>query len=77
MGHTSFNLSQAYNHNLKDINWYYKQWQKLEELICVDCIVYGFEEMRKNQEFKLGQNILDLKDIKELKESLNYLIDEL
>lgn len=38
MGH-SINLSQSYNNNLRDIEWFYNTWRKIEPLISIDSII--------------------------------------
>jgi len=37
MGHKGQNLTESYNQNLMDINWFYRKWLKAEILICIDC----------------------------------------
>jgi uncharacterized coiled-coil protein SlyX len=37
MGHKGQNLSQSYNNNLRDVEWYYNQWCKIENAICIEC----------------------------------------
>lgn len=67
MGHTSFNLSQAYNNNFRDIEWFYSQWKMIETLVCVDCIIYD----RTNAE------VLELKEKnRELDNQINELLDD-
>jgi len=63
MGHMGQNLSQSYNNNLQDIEWFFKQWVQIEQLVCVDCIVYD----RTNKTIiKLETEIANLKDQKEI-----------
>ncbi|KKM58308.1 hypothetical protein LCGC14_1549610 [marine sediment metagenome] len=31
---------QIYSRHIKDIDFYYTEWKKMEEFICIDCIVY-------------------------------------
>ena len=38
MGHKGQNLSQSYANNLRDIEWVFDEWNKLNNSICVDCI---------------------------------------
>ncbi len=39
LAHMGVNLSEAYNNNLGDIEWFYTEWKKIENLVCVDCII--------------------------------------
>lgn len=70
MGHSSYNLSQSYNNNLKDIEWVYEEWSKLETLICVDCIVYD-RTSKEIINLKAQYKELIKKNIKKDKENLN------
>ncbi len=36
MGHKNQNLAKAYNNSLKDIEWYYKEWKKVEPNLLID-----------------------------------------
>lgn len=38
MGH-SINLSQSYNSNLRDVEWFYNTWRKIEDLISIDSVI--------------------------------------
>lgn len=59
MGHAEFNLSQSYNNNLRDIEWFYNNWKKIEILVCVDCIVY---DTTNKDIIKLKEENLKLKE---------------
>jgi len=63
MGHAEFNLSQAYNNNLRDIEWFYHNWKYIETIICVDCIVY---DNTNKDIIKLKEENLKLKEQVEL-----------
>ena len=59
MGHESQNLSQAYNQNFRDINWFYKNWKKIEQFICIDGEIFD----ETNQEiFKLKEENIKLNE---------------
>lgn len=69
---------QVYLTHIKDIDYYYKEWKKIETDICVDCIVYD----KTNVEVvKLKEKILNLeeqrdiaiKNSKELRTDLNEM----
>ena len=78
MGHTAVNLSESYNNNLRDINWFYGEWIKLENLICVDCIIHDGtnEEIVKLREANIklqGQMDIIMKDNIQLKENFDKI----
>ncbi|KKM60324.1 hypothetical protein LCGC14_1543030 [marine sediment metagenome] len=74
MGHKGQNLSRSYNNNLKDIEWFYEQWLKIEPYICIECQIYDktSEEIKvlKQENFELRGDIKKMKDqIKEIYEA--------
>jgi len=38
LGHSN-NLSRSYNNNLRDIEWFYNKWKKIEDLISIDSMI--------------------------------------
>lgn len=78
MGHTSFNLSQSYNNNLRDIEWYYSQWKKIEILICIDCIIYDqtnveVKNLKEKYDELIKENIEKDKDLNSIKEYIKAI----
>ncbi|MFW9969335.1 MAG: tyrosine-type recombinase/integrase [Candidatus Odinarchaeota archaeon] len=69
---------QAYLTHIKDIDYYYREWKKIETDICVDCVVY---DNTNKKIVKLEQEILDLKQQKEIVQQdnlvLKQVVDEL
>jgi len=66
LGHSAINLSGSYNMNLKDIEWFYEKWRKIENLICIDSVV-------------IDRTATDLKDVKKensmLKKQVEILLE--
>ncbi len=89
MGHMGQNLSQSYNNNLQDINWFFKQWKLIEQLVCVDCIVIDgtnkevlklktkITNLNEQLEISLKKNIKMDKRIDELESNYLYIIKAL
>ncbi|MFX1371351.1 MAG: tyrosine-type recombinase/integrase [Promethearchaeota archaeon] len=76
LGHKATNLSRSYNQNLLDIEWFYKQWLKIEPNICIDCEVYDrtSEEVKKlkQENFELRGDISNMKkEFSLMKEMVN------
>lgn len=57
LAHTGVNLSEAYNNNLGDIEWFYNEWCKIESLICIDCIL---QDVTDEEVIKLREKNLKL-----------------
>lgn len=86
MGHEGQNLSQAYNNNLKDINWYYGQWLKIESSLLIQSVVIDKTDEEvialKEQQIKtetrfdlLMQEYVKMKDENDkLKQTLHELV---
>lgn len=69
---------QAYLIHIKDIDYYYKEWKKIETDICVDCVVYDTTDKRvgelKQENFELRNKISVLsKDMDSLKSKFRIL----
>lgn len=73
-GHKGQNLSQSYANNLRDIEWVFDEWNKLQNFICVDCITVDntsklvnehkikIEELERQNQGLVGQ-IVDMKEM--------------
>ncbi len=57
LAHQAVNLSEAYNNNLGDIEWFYNEWCKIESLICVDCVL---QDVTDEEVIKLREKNLKL-----------------
>ena len=50
---------QIYSRHIKDLDFYYTEWKKMEQFICIDCIVY--DDTHKDTK-RHNKEILDLKE---------------
>lgn len=87
-GHTLNFRDDAYNRNLTNIEWFYQNWLKIEQLICIDCIIQDntdetvkdlknqVENLRViNEEFQADKIKLE-KEFEELRKTIPDLIQD-
>ena len=58
-GREAHYTEQIYSRHIKDLDFYYTEWKKMESEICIDCIVY--DDTHKDTK-RHNKEILDLKE---------------
>jgi len=76
-GREALYTDQIYSRHIKDLDFYYTEWKKMETFICIDCIVY--DNTHKDTK-RHNKEILDLKEqnielTKQVKMVLNEKIE--
>lgn len=82
MGHEGQNLSQAYNNNLKDVQWYYTNWLKVEPNLLINSEIVDKTdkeviELREKQIKAEARLEAVIKENVELKEALGSIMKEM